>query len=76
MIADRRSPGSVTVVWFVKILEGKAVIYVAEDAPVYEIPGMQDGNSGHRVEARSDHVEIGSDPDHVRVGIVRIKNGG
>jgi hypothetical protein len=58
----------------VEILEGKPVIYVADDGPVHEVPGMQDGNPGHRVEARSDHLEIAAYPDHIRIGVVCEKN--
>ena len=71
MIADRRSPHAFAVLRLTEKRVGLLPVErIAEDLPVDEVFGVQDGKSGNAVEAACRQIIVFADSDGVRITIV------
>ena len=75
VIGNGRRPASPAVGLHLAVLGGdvQTVIGSADDFPVDQVLGVEDGNS-HIVEFRTDHIKVPAHPDDIGVGVVGVQD--
>ena len=76
VVSDARSPDAIAVAWCVEHLAGLKFLHgISDDFPVYQIPGVEYGQSGDALEGTGSEVIVVAHHTHVGVAVIRIDDG-
>src|SRR6185436_11460169 len=75
VIANRRRPDAIAVLWFVKDVFGHLLLEdIPNDGPINQVLGVKYGQSRRGVEAGGCQIKIVANTDYIGVGVVSIED--